>query len=71
MAYPAPVAQGDLRTTNPAAQSLDLRGSMAYPARRPQGNVATTPLSGEIADKGSMAYPAPAPQGNVSTTIVP
>jgi hypothetical protein len=68
MAYPAPAAQGNLRTTDPDAQSLKLRGAMAYPAPRAQGNLATTPTGGQTSDEGSMAYPAPAPQGDVATT---
>ena len=70
MAYPAPVPQGNLRTTDPQAQSVNHRGAAAYPAPRAQGNLATTPTSGQTSDEGSMAYPAPAPQGNLTTDKV-
>ena len=72
MAYPAPLPQGNVATTNTLQRTPDT-GSVAFPAPLPQGQVGTTRTGANPrrpTDTGNMAYPAPLPQGQVGTTTL-
>ena len=75
MAYPAPLPQGNVGTTNTTGtpRKPTDTGSVGYPAPAATGAVGSTSTAGAPrtpTDTGNMAYPAPLPQGNVGSAPV-
>jgi hypothetical protein len=68
MAYPQPLAQGIVSTTEVFGRQSRDTGSMAYPDPLPQGVTGRSAPTGRTFDTGNMAYPAPRPEGNTATT---
>ena len=68
MAYPQPLAQGIVNTTDVSGGQSRDTGSMAYPDPLPQGVIGRSTPTGRTFDTGNMAYPAPRPEGDAATT---
>ncbi len=68
MAYPQPLAQGDVSVTAISGRQPRDTGNMAYPEPLPQGVIGRSAPASRTFDTGNMAYPASRPEGNAATT---